>query len=193
MSPNEQLNFDVAQAIRANPLFGRPAQWTPVSVNTSPVAGPQPRLARGKPGRTHGFPGTQARLPAYVADYEYFPTVMTYDPVNNPVRMKKIAPTLPLPGSDDGLHALNPTWRAHDFAIGNRFNHQMRSAYNWEVMEFPVNFRNLLQYQYVRKYLLNSTTLQARPLPRSSYFLGYQVTPEVQAGLGGSTLGTMGG
>lgn len=195
MSPNEQLNADVAQAIRANPLFGRPAPYTRTDVVRSPVRGPQPRLAQGT-GRTGAaaFPGTQAGLPAYVSDYEYFPTVFTYDPVENPNRQKRIAATLATPGTDDGLHALNPTYRAHDFSMGGRFNHQMRSAYNWQVQEFPVNFRNLLGFQYVRKYLLDSITLQARPLSQSNYFLGYQVQPRdaQKLGLMGGGMGTLG-
>jgi hypothetical protein len=175
------------QALAANPMFGRPI-WSYVQVSRGPASGPQPKLARGIPqtGANSGFPGTNAQLPAYVADYEYFPTVFTYDPVHNPVRVQPIPNSLSTPGKDDGLRALNPTYRAHEFRMGNRFNHQMRSAYNWQVMEFPVNFRNLLSFQQVRKYIVNSFTVQARPLPQSNYFLGYKIDQTVAQQIGGS-------
>lgn len=181
------------QGVAANPLFGRPI-WTYLSVNTAPVRGPQPRLARGtgRTGKT-GYPGTGNQLPAYMADNEYTPTTFTYDPVENPIRQKRLHPSLPVPGKDDGLHALNPPTLAHQVAIGNRFNHQMRSSWNWQTMEFPVNFRNLLSYQLARKYRVESLTIQARPLPASSYFLGYQVNPQNIDRYNQSTLGSLGG
>ena len=189
MSPNT----GPTQAIQANPLFGRPI-WSYLDVNRFPVRGPQPRLATGSNKyRQDAHPGTHATLPAYVADNEYYPSVFTYDPIENPVRQKAIPATLPLPGTDDGLHALNPTQRAHEFSMGDRFNHQMRSTWNWQVMEFPVNFRNLLAFQMVRKYRVNNLIQQARPLARSNYFLGYQVNPETIDGYSQSTIGNMGG
>lgn len=186
----------VTQAIQANPLFGRPPTYTRTDVVRAPIRGPQPRLAKGT-GRTGqpSFPGTQATLGGYVSDNAYYPTTFTYDPIENPIRTKRIAATIPLPGTDDGLHALNPTYRAHDFSTGNRFNHQMRSAYNWQVMEFPPDFRNLLAFQLVRKYLLDTVTIQARPLAQSNYFLGYnvQLQDADKLGLMGGGMGSMGG
>lgn len=179
------------QGLAANPLFGRPI-WSYININRGPVAGPQPRLAKGS-GRTGkpGYPGAGTQLPGYMSDNEYTPTVFTYDPVENPIRQKRLHPSLPVPGKDDGLRALNPPTLAHQVAIGNRFNHQMRSSYNWQTMEFPVNFRNLLSYQLARKYAVNSLVQQARPLPQSNYFFGYQVNPQQIDRYNQSTLGVL--
>ena len=169
------------------------AIWQYVQVSAAPVAGPQPRLAVGT-GNTSGSQnkaGANGLLPGFVAEPDYHPSVTSYSPRNNPVF------TLPIPRTinrgDDGLHALNPTFRAHDSIPGQRFFTQARRASNYQQMAFSPNFRQLLQYQQVRKYIVLSQTMQARVLSRNDYFFGYRVDPTIAANIGGfNALGSMG-
>lgn len=176
--------------LRTNPLYGRPI-WTHTRIQQGPVRGPQPKLARGT-GRTGNaaLPGNAPRLPGYLSDQEYFPTLFTYDPLNEPRFLQDIPRTILV--GDDGLHALNPTYRAHDFTPADRFFHQNRKAANWQVMEYPPTYRNLLAWQQVQRYRVQSYTLSARPLNQNDFFLGYQVDPRIQQAIGQSTLGYMG-
>lgn len=177
------------QAIAANPLFGRPA-WTYVNVMRGPVMGPQPRLARGT-GRTGdpSLPGNAAMLPGYLAQNNYQPQGMGYAPDNRESFLSRIPRTI---GTGDNGRAMVGTYEPHDSTVGQRFNHQMRQAPNWQVMEYPPDFRNLMIWQQVQKYRIQSRTLSPRPLSSANYFLGYQIDPQIAASIGQSTLGYMG-
>lgn len=185
-----QTPHTAQNVLATNPIFGRP-RWTYTRVQAGPVRGPQPKLARGS-GRTGdtALPGNASGLPGYLSDNEYFPTTYTYDPTNNPSFYGKYPRSINV--GDDGLHALNPTYRAHDFTPADRFTNHMRRAANWQVMEYPPTYRNLLAWQQVQRYRVGSFTLSARPLEQNDYFLGYQVDPRIQQALGQSTLGYMG-
>lgn len=172
-----------------NPLFGRPI-WTYVRRDSSPVAGPQPRLAKGT-GRTGDpeLPGNAASLPGYLSDNEYFPSEYYYQPIHNP-HFRTVLPRSIQTGND-GIELLG-TYRAHDFTPADRFLDHMRQAANWQVMVYPPDYRNLLAWQQVMKYRVESLTISPRPLNSSNYFLGYQVNPQLMQDLGQSGLGYMG-
>jgi hypothetical protein len=173
-----------------NPMFGRPI-WSYVNIMHGPVAGPQPRLAQGT-GLTGdpSLPGNAPQLPGYLSDNEYKPVTFPYDPVNNPVFWMHVPRTINT--GTDGRDFTIGGWKPHDFTPAQRFNHQMRQAANWQVMEYPPDFRNLLSWQQVRKYVVQSFTLSPRPLDSANYFLGYQINPQVAAQIGQGTLGYMG-
>lgn len=168
-------------------LFGRPANYT--DIVRGPTQGPSARTAPGT-GRT-GAPtgGTGAQLPGYVSDNQYEPTLFQYQPRARQDFLYR--PPQTFPAASDGKELLG-TYRAHDFVIGQRFNHQMRAAANWQVIAFPDRFRDLNQWQQVQKYRVLSATLSARPLTQENYFLGYQVDPKIAAQIGQSNLGYMG-
>lgn len=174
---------------QTNPMFGRPT-WTYVDVVRGPVMGPQPRLAKGT-GRT-GKPsasGTAAQLPGYVSDNAYQPSPFTYQPINRESFEDVIPRSI---GSGENGREMVGTYNPHDFTPGQRFNHQMRSAKNWQIMAFGPSFRNTTAWQQVQRYRVNSVTVAARPLASSNYFLGYQVQSEVQSQIGQNALGYMG-
>ena len=176
--------------IQANPIYSRNAIWSYVTVQTGPVRGPQPRLAQGS-GKTgaNSLPGNAPQLPGYLADNEYFPVVFEYDTTRQEDFLKNITRTIKT--GDDGRQLVG-TYVPHDFTPGQRqFSHMRQSDY-YQVQEYPPNVRNLLAWQQVARYRVNSLTLAARPLDQSSYFLGYQVDPQVQAQLGQVGLGYMG-
>ena len=174
----------------ANPLFGRPA-WTYVQTIAGPVRGPTPHLARGS-GATgpNALPGNAAQLPGYLSDNEYRPSTFAYDPINSPSFLGHVPRTINT--GTDGRDLVG-TYQPHDSTPGTRFNHHMRQAANWQVMEYPPDFRNLLQWQQVQKYRVQSLTLSARPLDSANYFLGYQVNPQIAAAIGQGGIGYMGG
>jgi hypothetical protein len=176
-------------AIGTDPLFGRPT-WSYVGIMAGPVRGPQPKLAQGS-GRTGdpSLPGNAVQLPGYLSDNAYFPTLFPYDPVNQPAFQRRLPRTI---NTGDNGRSLVGTYEPHDVTIGQRFLPQIRQAPNWQVMEYPPNFRNLLAWQQVQRYRVNSFTLSARPLSPNDYFLGYQVNPDVAQNIGQSTLGYMG-
>ncbi len=176
----------VLQSAQSDPLFGRPG-WTYVNVVRGPARGPQPKLARGS-GQT-GAPGTQSALPSYVSQPDYHPSEFDYQQTLRESFVNRIPRTI---FTGDNGRELVGTYQPHDFTIGQRFNHQMRRSHAWQDMSFPPDFRAILQYQQVMKYRVNSITQSARVLDSSNYFLGYQVTPQVAAKIGGSTLGNMG-
>lgn len=195
------------QAIAANPLFGRPAytRVQPSGVLGPPLAGnyrggtryERPRqMGTGRTARKPSSHGTQATLPAYVpAQTDYQPQGLDYQPNLRVNWLNRIPATISGPyGVVDGV-AIVGTYRAHDFTAGigdQRFNHQMRSAPNWQVMSFPPDYRILLQRQQVMRYQIQSQTRLARPLRQSDYFLGYVTQPGVAAQIDGNTLGVMG-
>jgi hypothetical protein len=175
--------------ITTNPMLGRPI-WTYTDVAMGPVRGPQPRLAQGT-GLTGNpsLPGNAGQLPGYLSDNEYFPTLFTYDAVNKPEFMGEIPKTIK---TGDNGRGIVGTYQPHDFTPGVRFAGHLRQAAYWQVQEYPPNYRNLLAWQQVRKYRVNSLTLQARPLQSSDYFVGYQINPTISAQIGQSSLGSMG-
>lgn len=177
-------------AILNNPIYSGNAIWTYVNVMRGPVSGPQPRLAQGS-GQTGdpGLPGNAPSLPGYLSDQQYFPNVFEYAPVNN----EKFTHAIPkfIGIGQDGRDMVG-TYVPHASHPGTRFFHQARSAENWQVMEYPPDFRNLLAYQQVMKYRTQSFVLSSRPLDSSNYFLGYQINPAVAAQIGGSSGGYLG-
>lgn len=189
------------QAVRANPLFGRPAYALvrPQGVLGPPLAGnyrggtqfePPRQLGTGRTAR-RSRPGESQVLPGYMADNAYQPgSQMEYAPKLENSFIKRIPATLPDVGQD-GITVLG-TYRAHDFSTGERFNHQMRQAPNWQVMQYPPDFRQLLQRQQVMRYQVASYTQSSTPLRQTDYFLGYYTQPTVAARMGASGLGYMG-
>jgi hypothetical protein len=174
----------------ANPLFGRPI-WTYTKVAQGPVRGPQPKLAIGS-GRTakgKSSPGTQSSLPGFVVEPDYKPTEFAYAPSLRNDFLERIPKTIHT-GSNG--RELVGTYQPHDFVPADRFLHQMRRATNWQVQEYPPNYRNLQAWQQVQKYRVQSYTLSARPLSQSNYFLGYQIDPQVAQNIGQTNLGYMG-
>ncbi len=174
---------------QTNPMFGRPI-WSYVDVVRGPVAGPQPRLAQGT-GRT-GKPsatGSGAQLPGYMSDNAYQPSPFTYQPTDRQSFEDVIARSI---GIGNNGREMVGTYQPHDFTPGQRFNHQMRRAANWQLMAYPPTFRNTTAWQQVQKYRVNSVTVSARPLAANGYFLGYQVQPEIQGQIGQNALGYMG-
>jgi hypothetical protein len=129
-------------------------------------------------------------LPGYLSDNQYFPVLNTYDATNKPAFMQRIPKFIP--DGENGRELVG-TYQPHDFTPGERRFDHMRQAASWQVQEYPPNFRNLLQWQQVRKYRVLSLTSQARPLQSSDYFLGYQINPQISAQIGQSTLGSLGG
>lgn len=190
------------QAVRANPLFGRPsyAFVRPQGVLGPPLAGnyrggtqfEQPRqLGTGHTARSRSKRGEAPVLPGFMSQNAYQPgSQMEYAPKLENSFIKRIPATLPDVGQD-GITVLG-TYRAHDFHMGERFNHQMRSAPNWQVMQFPPDFRELLQRQQVMRYQVASYTRSSTPLRQTDYFLGYYTQPAVAAKIGASGLGYMG-
>lgn len=172
-----------------NPMFGRPI-WTYVQTMAGPVRGPQPRLARGT-GHTGGtsLPGNASVLPGYLSDQQYHPVTFTYDSVNRPTFTRRIPRSIRI--AQDGRDIVG-TYNPHEFTPGQRFFHQDRQAANWQVMEFPPDFRNLLAWQQVQRYRVQSFTLSPRPLDSANYFLGYQVNPQIAQQIGQGTMGYMG-
>lgn len=183
------LTLAAFNPIQTNPMFGRPT-WTYTQVIPGPVRGPQPRLAQGS-GQTgpSSLPGNASSLPGYLSDNNYEPTLFTYDSVDRQNFLQPIPKSIPT--AQDGRDIVG-TYQPHKFTPATRnFNH-MRSAANWQVMEYPPNYRNLIAWQQVQRYRVNSFTAQARPLAQSDYFVGYQINPNIAANIGQSTLGTMG-
>jgi hypothetical protein len=200
---------------RTDPLFGR-TNWTYVTSIAGPVRGPQPRLAQGT-GRTgYKTQGTGAQLPAYMSDNDYRMSPYEYQPVgkrsffhigpHHPESLAERLESTYRAGRGDTYAQVVPrsigeasngrdlvgTYQPHDFIPGQRWNHQMRSAPNWQVVSFPPDYRNTIQWQQVQKYRVRSNTISAQPLAQSNYFLGYSVQPEIGAQLGQNVLGYMG-
>jgi hypothetical protein len=173
----------------ASPLFGRPS-WTYTQVQPGPVRGPQPRLAQGSMQTgNNSLPGNASQLPGYLSDNAYFPTLFPYDPINQPTFSSEIPHSIKV--GNNGRELVG-TYQPHDFTPGTRnFNHWRQAGAPW-VQEFPPDNRQLLAYQQVMRYRVQSFTQQARPLSQNDYFLGYQVNPDIQSQIGQSTLGNLG-
>lgn len=172
-----------------NPMFGRPI-WTYVTRDSSPVAGPQPRLAKGT-GHTGNpsLPGNAPQLPGYLSDNDYFPSTFDYAPRHDPTFERRLPRTINI--GTNGREIVG-TYQPHDFTPADRWIGQQRQATNWQVMEYPPDFRNLIAWQQVMKYRIASMTISARPLNTNNYFLGYQINPDIAATIGQSGLGSMG-
>ena len=179
----------VLQSVQVNPLLGRPG-WQYVNLVRGPVRGPQPKLAKGS-GQTGipGTPGTQSALPAYVSQPDYQPNEFDYQQKLRDSFVNRIPRSI---FTGENGRELVGTYEPHDFAIAIRFMSHMRRSEAWQDMSFPPDFRQLLEWQQVQKYRVMSITQSARVLDSSNYFFGYQVTPQVAAQIGGSTLGNMG-
>jgi hypothetical protein len=173
------------RAQHTNPLFGRPgvAYWQAASMR----AGPVPKLAPGtggsQPTRSNGF------VPGNYAASQFIPlTQFDYLPANDPdVNLYEGTGTFtPLPRNvgygDDGLLALNPTYRAHDFTPADRFFNQGRSAAAWQDCSFGPFYRYLQPNSYattMSRYPVANQIRLARPLSQNAYFLGYQTQSSV--------------
>jgi hypothetical protein len=181
-------NATTTQTI-ANPLFGRPI-WTYVQVAPGAARGPQPRLARGT-GLTGdpSLPGNANRLPGFLSDQEYEPTDFTYAPPYEPTSQVQIPRTIKT--GNNGRDVVG-TYEPHDFTPGQRWSHHRRSVTMWQEMDFRPGPRNLLAWQQVQRFKIQTLTLSARPLSQDNYFLGYQVQPQTAASIGQSGLGYMG-
>ncbi len=188
-TPVSNTTAQIAGGQVASPMFGRPT-WTYVNVQAGPVRGPQPRLARGS-GVTGGssLPGNAPQLPGYLTDNEYFPSQFTYDPIDQPNFLYEVPRQVP--SANNGRDMIG-TYNPHVSTPGQRFNHQMRQAANWQIMEYPPDNRNLLAWKQAERYRIASYTLSARPPDSSNYFLGYQVDPRIQQAIGGNSIGYMG-
>ena len=178
------------QALTANPLFGRPI-WTYTRVVQGPARGPQPKLAQGS-GRTGepASPGQASPLPGFLSSNEYRPVTFEYQPLNNPVFSARVPRSIA--AGTNGRDIVG-TYNPHEYHSADRFLHQLRSAAEWQQLAFPPTYRNLLAWQQVQRYRVQSYARSAQLLPQSNYFLGYQVSPQVQANIGQNTYGQLGG
>lgn len=174
---------------QTDPMFGRP-NWTYVNIMRGPARGPQPKLAKGT-GRTgaHSATGTGPQLPGYMSDNDYMPSPLEYLPKYNEDFTNPVPRSISTGVNGRGLVG---TYEPHDITIGQRFFHQMRSAANWQAIEFPPSFRNSIPWQQAQLYRVTSATVSAKPLLGNQYFLGYQVQSTIQGQIGQNALGYMG-
>lgn len=170
-----------------SPLFGRPG-WSYTNVQQGPVRGPTPRLSIGT-GQTGDPSAGGKNLPGYLSEQEYVASPNGYDPTLKNNFMARLPRSINV--GNDGRDLVG-TYKPHDYTPADRWIGVIRSAPNWQVNEFPPNTRNLLQWQQVQRYRIQSLTLSARPLDSSQYFLGYQVQTQVAAAIGQTNLGYMG-
>lgn len=154
--------------------------------------GPAPVLSIGT-GRTAApTMGTEwtALSPSYVPAPEYeIRSSVEYSPPWNEDRVRRIPRAID--AGFDG-RAIVGTWKAHDFTPVQRDFFQMRSVPNWQEQAFPIGYRQLLQYQQARRYVVTTPTQSSMPLSRNSYSLGYVTTPEVASQIGMNALGYLG-
>lgn len=161
------------------------SNWVYLNMLPPVQGGPTPHLAQGT-GRT-GRPDSRNTgfVPGgYLARSDYSPSPMDYTPRTRVRFLQRIPKTISQ--GIDGLAAMNPTYRAHDFTMASYMPEMSRSAANWQVMSFAANSRNLLARQQVAKYNIYNQIATARPLSGSNFFLGYQVNPQVASPYGGS-------
>jgi hypothetical protein len=172
-----------------DPLFGRKT-WKYVDIMRGSARGPQPKMSKGT-GRTGkpSPPGAAVYLPGHVSDNSYRMNPFTYAPQNNPNFLQRVPRSI---GTGENGRGIVGTYQPHDFTPANRFNHQMRSAYNWQIMYYPSDYRDIIQWQQVQKYRVKSNTISAGPLGPSNYFLGYTIQPEIGAQIGQNVFGYMG-
>lgn len=161
---------------------------TPPDMLASPSA--KTSVGTGQTGKPSS-PGKQAATPAYVSEPNYSGASFDYGPQYNDTFARRI-PTSIAQGVD-GLAALRPTYRAHDFVMAQYLQSQNRRADYWQEQAFPPSFRDLVQWQQVQKYHVFSYTVSHRPLDANQYFLGYTTEPQLAAQIGASGLGYMGG
>lgn len=188
--PFSASNAAAQNPISTNPLFRRPG-WSYVGPAEAPRRGPLPRLANGT-GYTAAKaspPGQAPQLPGFVADNDSYPSLNSYQPEN--IQNFQIPVPRTINVGSNGREMVG-TYEPHDITIGQRFFHQARQAANWQVVVFPPNPRNLLQWQQAQKYRIQTLTMSARPLDSSQYFLGYQVNPQIASQIGQNSLGYMG-
>ena len=187
-NPNPRaLQVTAAEVFGSVPMFGRPG-WQYVNVQAQPRIGPQPRLVRGT-GKTARGPSESPLLGGFASHEDYHPQGMEYDPAWVENRMQDIPKTINT--GDDGIELLG-TYRAHDFIPAQRIFSHKRMAPMWEEMVYPADWRNLLRYKQVQKYLVSTRTESAYIIPQASYFLGYVTNPQVGSQLNQTGLGYMG-
>lgn len=170
----------------------RNAIWAYTGQPLQAINTPKSKTSTGT-GRT-GKPapaGQSATLPGYVSEPNYTGASFGYNPRFRDDFVRPIPKSIQ--HGVDGLLALNPTYRAHDFVLAQYANDQNRRASAWQEQAFPPSFRDLVQWQQVRKYRVFSQTVSNRPLDPNNYFLGYVTQPQIAAQIGGSGLGYMGG
>lgn len=185
-----------------NPLFGRPG-----FTYTRPLRriGPIPKLSVGT-GNTGGFnenralglvyPGyspedalgiTQRELGMNLMDY-LPPTVGWYGGKKE-INSSVIPRTINVGVSG---HAMEATYKPHDFTPADRFFKHMRSSAMWTDGAFPPEYRYLLTRQQVARYNLYTEMALSKPPGPSAYFYGYSTQPYQASQLGGSGSRTLG-
>jgi len=169
----------------------RNAIWSYVSQETGLIATPAAKLSHGTGANGKPTQGTGAQLGAFVSEPDYTASPNTYQPLGSDVFTRHLPTSIGQ--GDDGLHALNPTYRAHDFRGAEYTQGHYRQARNWQIMAFPPVFRELLQRQQAMRYKTFSNSYAPRVLSRQDYFLSYTPDPSVNAQIGGMNgLGSMG-
>lgn len=153
---------------------------------------PAPVLSTGT-GRTGPIAGAgyAAILPGYVSDPNYVGNAFDYAPPDRENRFFR-PPMQGIGQGVDGLAALNPTQRAHEFAVASYTQSQFRSAPYWQIQSFGPDFRLLLERQQVARYRNFNQVLAARPLSQADYFAGYTTPLSTSATIGASNFGYLG-
>lgn len=176
-------------------LFGRPGfEYMPST--PAPRGGPTPKLSvgtglTGRPDDRSRGPSGVLSLTGYSQDEPYVPAGgMEYSPPTDEQWMRRVPRGIGF--GDDGLLALNPTYRAHEAGTADRQNNMYRSSGPWQDMTFGPSSRELLARQQAMRYNLYNQTTMARPLSPSDYFLGYQTPPMVAAQIGGMAFRPLG-
>lgn len=157
------------------------------------MPGPVSKLGYGS-GRTGNspLPGSQTIIPGYSQVYYYQPSLFGYYPKYR--RNFQFLPPRETPESGGNGRDLVSTIEPHDFTPAQRQFSHMRRAANWQVQEYPPDFRNLLEALKVERFRTESRTVAARPLLSTDFFLGYQVNPATaqSLGYGGVSMGVLG-
>ncbi|HET7639371.1 MAG TPA: hypothetical protein VFK47_11595 [Ktedonobacteraceae bacterium] len=157
-------------------------------IQRGPVMGPSARLSVGS-GQTGvaAQPGFQSELPGYVSEQiTVGGNLAGYQPGTQENYTLHIP--LEIPYADNGRDLVG-TYQPHDTVVAHRFFNQNRSAANWQEQQFPLNFRDLLMYQLVLKYQIQSFINESAPLDPQDYFLGYVTTTPIASEIGGSGYG----
>jgi hypothetical protein len=175
---------------QSTPRYSRNAYST---IYNSSVLGPMPQVKRNL-GTGHSAlgatpPGQAPLLPGYVTQNEYQPSLDEYQPNFSDTFEGQLPRSI---GVGNNGRELVGTYQPHDWVQADRFNNMLRSAPNWQVMAFPPGYRQLLQWQQVMRYQVQSQTIAARPIRQTDYFLGYVTDPTVAATISGNNLGYMG-
>lgn len=164
-----------ANVQRINPMFGRPGYSYARAVQT-PQGGPVPKLSFGS-GQTGGVDNrsTGAQAGGYLAENDYKPQGLEYaNAVND---NGEFVPPKSIGVGYNGRHLVG-TYDPHDFVMAQYTQSQRRSSAMWQQIGYPPQWRQLLNWQVVRRYNLLNTIAASRPISQNDYFLGYQVNPQ---------------